>query len=263
MTQYDSLSSTYDVFDTLPYRQMEWENVSRAVSPLLRPGMKVLELACGTGCYTSRLFDWGVTDMTAVDISRPMLDEAAVRAHHHIEAGNLRLVAADGSETQSFAPDHSSCYFDLAFGAWFLNYAENKAQLRAMFRNMAQNLRPGAPFIAIVPHPTDDVGARGETYNKPPFNRLYPRNKYTEPLESGDGYGLRVLLDNNGVDFMTWHMKREVYEEAARLGGFRGRLEWKREFLLDDVWKRRFDLTSDEWQIREANPHFGILIAWK
>ncbi|KAH0592015.1 hypothetical protein MHUMG1_10226 [Metarhizium humberi] len=201
--------------------------------------------------------------MTAVDISRPMLAEAAVRAHHHVEAGNLRLVAADGAEMQSFAPNHSSGYFDLAFGAWFLNYAENKAQLRAMFRNVAQNLRPGAPFIAIVPHPTDDVGARAEIYTKPPFNRMFPRNKYTGPLESGDGYGLRVLVDNNGVDFMTWHMKREVYEEAARLGGFQGRLEWKREFLLDDVWKQRFDLTSDEWQIREANPHFGILIAWK
>lgn len=263
ITQYDSLSSTYDVFDRLPYRQMEWENVFRAVSPLLRPGMKVLELACGTGCYTSRLFDWGVTDITAVDISRPMLAEAAVRAHHHVEAGKLRLVAADGAEMQSFAPDHSSCYFDLAFGAWFLNYADDKAQLSAMFRNMAQNLRPGAPFIGIMPHPTDDIGARAEIYNKAPFNRMFPRNEYTETLESGDGYGLRVLLDNNGVDFMTWHMKREVYEEAARLGGFRGRLEWKREFLLDDVWKQRFDLTSDEWQIREANPHFGILIAWK
>ncbi|KID81542.1 ToxA protein [Metarhizium guizhouense ARSEF 977] len=163
--------------------------------------------------------------MTAVDISRPMLAEAAIRTHNHVEARNLRLVAADGTEIQSFAPDHSACYFDLAFGAWFLNYAENKAQLRAMFRNMAQNLRPGAPFIAIVPHPTDDVGDRAEIYTKPPFNRMFPRNEYTEPLESGDGYGLRVLLDNNGVDFMTWHMKREVYEEAARLGGFQGRLE--------------------------------------
>ncbi|EFY87026.1 ToxA protein [Metarhizium acridum CQMa 102] len=263
MTQYDSLSSTYNVFDTLPYRQMEWENVFRAVSPLLRPEMKVLELACGTGFYTSRFLDWGVTDMTAVDISRPMLAEAAIRAHKYVEAGNLRLIAADCTKIQSFAPDHSSCYFDLAFGAWFLNYADDKGQLRAMFRNIAQNLRPGAPFIGVVPHPTDDVASRAEVYNKPPFNRMFPRNEYTENLESGDGYGLRVFLNNNGVDFMTWHMKREVYENAARLAGFKGRLEWKREFLLNHDWKQRFDLTSDEWRIRGANPHFGILVAWK
>lgn len=262
MTQYNTLSSSYDVLDTLPYRTMEAYNVSQVIDALLKPELRVLELACGTGFYTSKFLERGVAYMAAVDLSHAMLSQAAHRLHHHVSTSHLRLIQGDGSELQPLAPDASFGYFDMAFGAWFLNYAEDKARLVAMFRNVSRNIRPGAPFIGIVPHPTDELHRRAETLHAPPFDRMFPRNVYSGELDSGDGYGLHVFLNNNGVDFTTWHMKREVYEDAARLGGFRGPLEWKHEVLLDDAWKQNYDLTPDEWKIREANPHFGILIAW-
>jgi hypothetical protein len=62
---------------------------------------------------------------------------------------------------------------------------------------------------------------------------------------------------------MTWHMKKSVYEEAARLGGLRGKLEWRDETLGTENSEQQFGLTADEWSIRVQNPHLGILVAWK
>ncbi|KAM4067004.1 methyltransferase [Hirsutella rhossiliensis] len=263
MAQYDSLASSYDILDRLPYRAMEVHNVRLAMEPLLRPNMAVLELACGTGFYSSRLLDWGVDSLTAMDISPAMLAAAAARVPAHVQAGRARFVEGDGTKPQSFAPDGSPGCFDLAVGAWFLNYAHCKSELVSMFQSISLNLTSDGLFVGVVPHPTNHLGPRAAAHGKEPLNKMWPRNEYTEELESGDGWWLRVFLNDEGVDFRTCHMKRQVYEEAARLGGMKGKLEWRHEMLLGDEWARGYNLTRHEWEVREANPHLGILVVWK
>lgn len=262
MTQYDSIGSSYDVVESLPYRAIEKDNVYLAIKPFLESHMSVLEFGCGTGFYSSALLSWGIAHLTSMDISTAMLDGAMARLSSEVFSGKVQFERGDGTAPTSFAPDKSLDYFNMAFGAWFLNYASDKATLVSMFKNISQNLKPDGFFAGIVPHPTDDFAERIKLYQKSPLNKLLPRNQYTEELSSGDGWTSRVFLSEDGVDFMTWHLKKSIYEEAARLGGMNGKFEWRREILPEDA-KERFGLTSEEWKIRVENPHLGILLVWK
>ncbi|GLA78714.1 hypothetical protein CBS63078_11145 [Aspergillus niger] len=264
MTQYDALGSSYDVMETLPFKALELHNVLLAIQPLIKPNAAVLEYACGTGYYCSRLLSWGFSSVTSMDISSPMLSAASVRLSSHIPSGRIRLVLADGRKPQSFSPDDSLNYFNVAFGAWFLNYARSKTELTAMFASIALNLKSGGVFVGVVPHPTENISQRASVYSKPPLNRLWPRKQYTKELKSGEGWDLRVFLNDDGVDFLTWHLKKEIYEQAARDGGMNGKLEWRRELFPGEEWKETYGLTGqDEWRVREENPHLGILVVWK
>ncbi|KAK2605943.1 hypothetical protein QQS21_003669 [Conoideocrella luteorostrata] len=156
-----------------------------------------------------------------------MLAGANSRISDLVASRRARLVEreGDGAQVQPFAPDEELGYYDLAFGAWFLNYAQTKEELTAVFENISLNLKPGGVFVGVVPHPTDDIGQRAATYRAVPLSGLYPQNTYTEELASGNGWGLRVFRDDQGVDFMTCHMKKRVHGEAARRAGMRGKLE--------------------------------------
>ncbi|KAL7917509.1 S-adenosyl-L-methionine-dependent methyltransferase [Trichoderma austrokoningii] len=252
MTQYDSIGSSYNVVESLPYRTIEKDNVHLAIEPLLKPHMSVLELGCGTGFYSSALVHWGVKYLMSMDISAVMLDSAMARLSSEVFSGKVCFEKGDGA----------SRLFDMAFGAWFLNYASDKATLVSMFMNIALNLKSDGFFMGIVPHPTEEFGERVESHRNPPLNRLLPRNQYIEELTSGDGWTSRVFLSDDGVDFMTWHLKKSIYEEAAKLGGMKGKFEWRRELLPEDA-RERFQLINEEWEIRLANPHLGILLDWK
>ncbi|KAL7940416.1 S-adenosyl-L-methionine-dependent methyltransferase [Trichoderma barbatum] len=263
MSQYDLIGASYDVVENLPYRVIEKYNVYTAIKPLLKPGISVLEFACGTGFYSSHLFSWGAGCVTGMDISSTMIESAVARLSSQVASGKARFIVGDGTIPASFAPDGSHGHFDLAFGAWFLNYAPNKAKLIAMFTNISLNLKRGGVFVGVVPYPTNDLGKRAESYKKAPLRKYFPRNEYADELDSGDGWGLRVFLSDDGVDFMTWHMKKSVYEEAARLGGMKGRLEWREEILGGEYTGEQSGLTTEEWRVRVANPHLGILLVWK
>ncbi|KAL6796450.1 S-adenosyl-L-methionine-dependent methyltransferase [Trichoderma sp. SZMC 28012] len=263
MSQYDLIGASYNVVENLPYRAVEKYNVYMAIKPLLKPGASVIEFACGTGFYSSHILTWGAEYVTGMDISPAMLESATSRLPSQVASGNARFVVGDGTMSTSFAPDNSYGHFDLAFGAWFLNYAPSKEKLIAMFESISLNLKSGGVFVGVVPHPTDDLAKRAEDYKNASLNRFFPRNEYLDELDSGDGWTLRVFLSNDGVDFMTWHMKKSVYEEAARLGGMKGKVEWRREALGREDSREQFGLTADEWQVRVANPHCGILLVWK
>ncbi|KAH0492030.1 hypothetical protein TgHK011_003427 [Trichoderma gracile] len=263
MSQYDAIGASYDVLEQLPYRAVEKDNVYTAIKPLLKPGAYVLDLACGTGFYSSHLLTWGAEYVLGVDISAAMLERAVSRLSPEVSAGRAQFILGDGAIPRSFAPDNSRGFFSVVFGAWFLNYASNRDQLVAMFTNISLNLKSNGVFVGVVPHPTEDIRKRAEASKQFLLRQYFPRNEYVDELTSGDGWGLRVFLSDDGVSFMTWHMKKSVYEEAARLGGLRGRLEWRYETMGEESTRQQFGLTADEWSVRVRNPHMGILVAWK
>lgn len=99
-----------------------------------------------------------------------------------------------------------------------------------MFSSIALNLADHGFYVGVVPHPTDNLVSRKKAYSEPPLNRMWPRLDYVEEVDGGSGWSSHICLDNN-VSFMAMHMKKSVYESAAREGGFRGKLEWKYEDL--------------------------------
>ncbi|KAK5988384.1 hypothetical protein PT974_12536 [Cladobotryum mycophilum] len=227
------------------------QNFELAVKPLLKPGMKVLEFACGTGSYSKRLLPWGAGNLTGVDISPVM-----------VLSDWARFLVGDGSKPVSLAPNGSKAYFDLAFGAWFLNYGQSKEHLSHMFANISLNLKPGGVFVGVVPPPSESLDRLAELCTQPPLNRMWPKRMYTEKLASGDGWRTHVFLDNKGVDFKAWHLRKQVFEEAARLGGMLGKLKWRTE-VLGPEHKANLAMSDEEWEVRQKFPEIGIIIVRK
>jgi SAM-dependent methyltransferase len=113
-----------DIFDeswlrTLP--ENTWARTRREVEFLweslaLRPGMQVLDLACGHGRHTLELAQRGI-DMTGVDLSRPFLERAFREAERRqlgprLMVGDMRDVDYDRGFEAAFCWGTSFGYFD-------------------------------------------------------------------------------------------------------------------------------------------------------
>ncbi|PHH68768.1 hypothetical protein CDD82_293 [Ophiocordyceps australis] len=264
--EYDAIGSAYNVIETLPHRSMEFYNVDMAIKPFLRPGMHVLDMACGTGTYTGRLLSLGASSVTGVDISKVMLENAKTRLSTCLDAGKVRLFRGDGGVPQSWAPNGTTNYFNLAFGGWFLNYASSRTELTLFFKTIASNLDSCGVFVGIVFSPVDnddEMRRRKMDYKCEPICRLYPRYTCMAPVPSGDGWKVDVKLSES-VGFSTWHLYRHIYEEAARDGGMLGAFEWRHEKLLNlDQWAKHFGLSLDEVKLRQQVPHIGVVVVRK
>lgn len=263
--QYDELGESYNIMDRLPYRRIESRTVEAALRPLIHTDSAVLELACGTGYYSSKILSWGAKYIAGLDLSTAMVKIASSSLPAEVAAGRASFCVGDAAIARSLSPDGLPGAFDVIFAAWLLNYAHDRETLTAMFANIALNLRPGGVFVGVVPHPTDNIAERAAQY-KPldsPLKKLRPLNEYKgdEGGETG-GWALRVHLAD-GVNFLTCHMPRRVYEEAARAAGLSGRLEWREEVRLRDLDAKLAGLTLKEWEVREATPHCGLLVVYK
>ncbi|PMB68462.1 hypothetical protein BM221_005041 [Beauveria bassiana] len=241
MTQYDRIATQYgDEMSKQFYKLLECKLVERALVPELakRCAPKLLEFAAGTGYYTSRLLSWKPdATLTSMDISQAMLDINAAQNAAAISAGRLRVLSADGSQPQSYAPadddrssssssgsDEDGPYFDGAIGAWILNYADSRAVLRRMFDNIALNIKPGGFFVGVVPYPTEDLVVRGRACKEQPLRDIHPFLEFTRPLDDDSGWWFRVHLDQVLI-LECVHHRKSVYEEVAEEAGFT-EIEW-------------------------------------
>lgn len=264
MAQYDGIGETYNISEELPFRKLKTNAIMAVLQPGLRPGLKAIDFACGTGYFSAKLLDWGYSEVTGVDISSSMIDGAKNRFQHRTDSSQAIFHVADASKPRLFSPNNAEAYFDLAFGAWFLNYAPDMATLVGMFKTAAVNLNNDGMLLAVIQHPTDDLDERARIHDQPPFSNIIPQQKYTSALENGLGWNLQITLSDT-VNFMTFHLKREVYEQAARLGGFRGQLQWIREERLGAAWASIYPGLTEQrdWELRDENPHYGFLVVHK
>ncbi|OAG41484.1 hypothetical protein AYO21_04186 [Fonsecaea monophora] len=280
-TQYNSISAAYDSVNDLPISRAIVINVERLIRPYIR-GARVLELACGTGFFTRHLLDWGAASVVGVDVSQGMVDMAeAETARLPEHAGKYRFMVADcsapfsanasgnGSDSNG---DGTGGDFDLVFAAWLLNYAADQASMTAMFRNIANHLRPGGRFFSVLPHPEDD-------------DPMICIDHVNAQRRLGYGYGIEVrqtlaLADIPHayhvhlyfdtvppVDFGNYYLPKRVHEAAARQGGMTGPLSWEPVWLPDNYDEiNRYMKTPvaagyfDRWL---EYPDFGMLVVVK
>ena len=189
---------------------------------------RVLELACGSGFYTYELLNWGAKSVVGVDLSRTMLEAARAQQAEklkNLEGKEVKFVQGDGSKPTLYENGN----FDLVFGAWFLNYAPDRAGLVDMFRNIALNLKPGGHFVSVTCPPSSDptLSVEAEYKVRPPpegSGALY----YHVVREVEDGIFFHVHGETpvGDVAFDCYHLTQEVYREAAREAGLMGEISW-------------------------------------
>ncbi|HEY9716802.1 MAG TPA: class I SAM-dependent methyltransferase, partial [Trichormus sp.] len=104
-------------------------------------GLKVLDLACGSGYFTRLIKDWGAQRVVGVDISAEMISLAEQEEEQHPQG--LQFYVGDVSQPFKFGD------FDLVFAGFLLHYASSSEQLEHMCKAVSLNLPDGGRFIAF------------------------------------------------------------------------------------------------------------------
>lgn len=131
----------------------------------LAPGMKALEIGCGTGLFT-RLFAETGAQILAVDISQDLIDLAK---QHEFPLRNVtfRAVPFEDPEIANAGP------FDAVIGSSVLHHLEVQAALQRIFGL----LKPGGRISFAEPNMLNPQVAAERSFLRPLF-------KYTSPDET-------------------------------------------------------------------------------
>lgn len=264
-TQYDAIQGPYDAVRHSTICLIEHENIRTAVAPYIA-NARVLEMACGSGCYTYKFLEWGAAGVLAVDISSVMIDEARRRkpagvrvsmvgdANGDGDAGksgdgvsSAAAAAPGGTTTTPATPSETTplvnflladcstptAYpggpYDIVFGAWLLNYAPDRQTLLNMFRNIAVNLRPGGRFVSITVVPDDNPPTYIETetaVRPPPKGSGGLYYQVLNAVPDGVYFHVHGHTEIGDVAFDCYHLRAALHEECAREAGLKGKWTW-------------------------------------
>ncbi|KAK4505929.1 hypothetical protein PRZ48_003894 [Zasmidium cellare] len=264
-TQYNAIQRPYDELRKKTISLVERANVRSLVMPFIH-NATVLDLACGSGFYSHHFVKWGARKVIGVDISSAMIEEARV-----VASGNSAEFIEANCDKPTTYPGGP---FDLVFGAWYLNYAATGSALVEMFRNVLLNLKPGGRLVAVTPPPTNDPaeyirrecelrplptasGGLYTTINKEVADGLYAH--YHSATPAGD------------LDFDTYHLRKEVWEVAAREAGFQEPIQWgvtqiPSDFMIDPIkYGEEHNGGAGEAELASYSdtPHYGLLMLRK
>ncbi|HWP96891.1 MAG TPA: methyltransferase [Syntrophomonadaceae bacterium] len=113
----------------------------------LRPGLRVLEIGCGTGRILSHLVNSGV-QVLGVDISPEMLALAQQKLSHYTSTGILRLAR----HNLAISPLDED--FDRVYVAFYtFNYLLVEREAQSLLRNVFSSMKPGALLIMDLFYP--------------------------------------------------------------------------------------------------------------
>ncbi|MFF2076031.1 class I SAM-dependent methyltransferase [Kitasatospora sp. NPDC058162] len=209
--QYDGIGEAFEGFKALPLtRYGEVPSFLGLVGDVR--GKSVLDLACGTGFYSRELRRRGAAEVLGVDISTEMI--AAAESFEQREPLGVRYEVGDVAELRPLEGK-----FDVALAVQCLNYAEDRASLDRMCRNIHRSLVPGGDFYVFAQKP--DYAFDCASLEQYGF-RCEPTGDH---VETGPRVRVTALLDPQPISILGTVPRREVYEESLRGAGFT-ELEW-------------------------------------
>jgi SAM-dependent methyltransferase len=121
-----------------PAGKQRWARRVKMLSKHLGPGMRVLELGCGTGYFTKELARCGA-DIVAVDVSPELLE---------IARGNCSAPNVHYEIQNAYALSYPEAEFDSVVGSSVLHHLEIREALRDMYRV----LKPGGTIYFTEPN---------------------------------------------------------------------------------------------------------------
>jgi ubiquinone/menaquinone biosynthesis C-methylase UbiE len=202
---------------------------------VVSPGMRVIEIACGTGIVTARLVRRlaGHGTLVATDLNEPMIAHARTRIP---ETPGLEWRQADGTSLPF--PDRS---FDAVVCQFGLMFFPDKA---AGVREALRVLRPGGTYLFNV----------WDTLDRSPVCRIThetvggffptdPPQFYTVPFSLHDTATLRRLLDQAGFTDVQCVTLDKIGESPSAADAATGLIEGNA--ILDAIMARRPEALAD------------------
>ena len=114
------------------------ELISAAAAATNPHAKKLLDIGCGAGNYTLKLLErLPNLDVTLIDLSRPMLDQAQERISS-VSTGSIRAIQGDMREV-----DLGEAAFDVIVASATLHHLRTDDQWRSMFAKLHRAIAPG------------------------------------------------------------------------------------------------------------------------
>lgn len=258
----DSMSVSRDAWDPAQYERFKTER-SQPFFDLLalvrrKPGMRAVDLGCGTGELTRALHErLEASETLGIDGSDAMLAKAGAFA-----TPGLRFEKGD---IGTLAPERP---FDLVFSNAALQWIDGHEGLLA---RLTETVAPGGQLAFQVPansdHPSHTVAA--EVAREEPFRSAMAGTPRKSPVLPPDVYA--TLLHRLG--YAEQHVRLQVY--GHRLASRDEVVEWVKGTLLTEYEKRLppdlFGKFLERYRaallprLEDARPHFypfKRILAW-
>jgi SAM-dependent methyltransferase len=180
---YRERAAEYDAVYAKPERQQDLATLHGLLPPLVA-GLRVLEIAAGTG-YWTRVLSSSAAAITATDLNAETLDLARARDYGRADV-TFRLADA-------FSLDRVPGEFGAAFAGFFWSHVL-RADVPRFLAGLSARLAPGARLIVVD-------------------NRYVPGSNHpiSRTTEAGDTYQLRTLSDGRGYEILKNFPDREQF----------------------------------------------------
>ena len=214
---YDDIAQEYQeiVRDvTMPLHIAELYTFAQLIGDVR--GKTVLDLGCGEGFYSRRLRDLGAASVLGVDISGGMvaLAQAAEAAGGAGRSGTIEYRVADVRTAGQLGA------FDLVTSFFMLNHALDRADLLAMCRGIAANLKPGGRLFAF----NNNLDMPPAAY--PLIEKYGRRQRAPEPLVEGAPITITIRRGEEDCTFVDCYLSRATYAWALDAAGLQN-LTWR------------------------------------
>lgn len=200
---FDTISAVYDPMNTLisGFQEPRWR--ARAIrAAALRPGMRALDVATGTGKVAHGL--WQAVrpggEVVGIDFANGML---AVARRRYAAASGLRFVQGDALDLP--VEDGSFDAATIAFGM------RNLADYRQGFSEMRRAVRPGGRVVCLeIARPTSRVARAAQAW----FDRVVPLIGRVAGQGSAYGYLVSSTQDYPGPGRVAAIMREAGLEDV-------------------------------------------------
>ena len=214
-TNYDPIAELYKRAKQQPWRaHIEAFTLMRLIGDIT--SKTVIDIACGEGFYTRMIRQRGGSKVTGVDLSEKMIKLA--RASEAQQRLGIDYVVGDGRDLAV------AVGYDLAVAAYFLNYAHDRAELKAMCNGIARCLKPGGRFVTVNCNPACNFPA------SPCYRKYGFETSVVGPFREGVPITWTFYLEDGPFAVENYFLSVEIHEEALRAAGFRD-IRWHRPML--------------------------------
>lgn len=152
-----------------------------------RPGMRVIDLGCGTGELTRKLADaLPDSDVLGIDSSEEMLNDSKTFANSHLRFERRSIEEQVGRDEK----------YDLVFSNAAVQWVEGHETL---FPKIISMINPGGQLLIQMPAQNHNVSNRllNELAGKEPFSAALQDWTRTSPVLDIEHYA-RILFENRG-----------------------------------------------------------------